>query len=50
MAGDPPEIIIAPHLAHIDLLDFHRAKEAIQEGEQAMNAMLPLLIERYDSI
>jgi len=50
MAGDPPEIIIAPHLAHINLLDFHRAKEAIQEGEQAMNAMLPSLIERYSSI
>lgn len=50
MAGDPPEIIVAPHLAHIDLLDFHRAKEAILEGKQAMNAMLPLLIERYASI
>lgn len=50
MAGDPPEIIVAPHLAHINLLDFHRAKEAIKEGEQAMNATLPLLIERYTSI
>jgi len=43
MAGDPPEIIVAPHLAHINLLDFHRAKEAIEEGEQAMKAMLPML-------
>lgn len=47
MAGDPPEIIVAPHLAHIDLLDFHRAKEAIQEGEQAMKAMMPSLIDGY---
>ncbi len=47
MAGDPPEIIVAPHLAHINLLDFHRAKEAIEEGEQAMKAMLPSLIDRY---
>lgn len=50
MAGDPPEIIVAPHLAHIDLLDFHRAKEAIEEGEQAMKAILPSLIDRYGSI
>ncbi|HEY9210550.1 MAG TPA: patatin-like phospholipase RssA [Methylotenera sp.] len=50
MAGDPPEIIVAPHLAHINLLDFHRAKEAIQEGAQAMTAMLPNLIDRYSSI
>jgi NTE family protein len=47
MAGDPPEIIVAPHLAHINLLDSHRAKEAIEEGEQAMKAMLPSLIDRY---
>lgn len=47
MAGDPPEIVVAPHLAHINLLDFHRAKEAIQEGEQAMKAMMPSLIESY---
>jgi NTE family protein len=50
MAGDPPEIIVAPHLAHINLLDFHRAKEAIEEGEQAMKAILPNLIDRYGSI
>ena len=50
MAGDPPEIIVAPHLAHINLLDFHRAKDAIQEGAQAMHVMLPNLIERYGSI
>jgi NTE family protein len=47
MAGDPPEIIVAPHLAHINLLDFHRAKEAIEEGEQAMKAMLQSLIDHY---
>ncbi|HEY9277667.1 MAG TPA: patatin-like phospholipase RssA [Methylotenera sp.] len=47
MADDPPDVIVAPHLAHINLLDFHRAKEAIEEGEQAMKAMLPSLIDRY---
>jgi len=36
MAGEPPDLIIAPRLAHLGLLDFHRAKEAIEEGKQAV--------------
>jgi NTE family protein len=34
LAGDPADIVISPKLAHIGLLDFHRAKEAIAEGEE----------------
>ena len=34
LAGDPPDIVITPKLAHIGLLDFHRAEEAIREGEE----------------
>ena len=33
LAGDLPDIVIAPKLAHIGMLDFHRAEEAIREGE-----------------
>jgi len=36
MAGDPPDLIVAPRLAHLGLLDFHRAKEAIEEGKRAV--------------
>jgi NTE family protein len=36
MAGEPPDITIAPRLAHLRLLDFHRAKEAIEEGHRAV--------------
>lgn len=43
MAGDPPEVVIAPHLAHMGLLDFHRAKDAIAEGRRAAHASLPQL-------
>lgn len=43
MAGDPPELVIAPRLAHLGLLDFHRAKEAIDEGYTATLAALPRL-------
>ena len=41
MVGDPPEIIITPHLAHIGIIELYRAKEAIAEGERAVNNMMP---------
>jgi len=40
MAGEPPDVVVAPRLASIGLLDFHRADEAIHEGERAMAAAL----------
>jgi NTE family protein len=49
MAGDPPDVIVAPRLAHLRLLDFHRAREAIEEGHRAVEraaAMLALLNEQ----
>jgi NTE family protein len=36
MAGEPPDVVVAPRLAHFRLLDFHRAKEAIEEGHRAV--------------
>jgi NTE family protein len=43
MAGEPPDVIVAPRLAHLGLMDFHRAKEAIEEGRRAVEAALPSL-------
>lgn len=40
MAGEPPDVVIAPRLAHLALLDFHRAAEAIEEGRRAVAANL----------
>ena len=34
LAGEPADVVIEPKLAHIGLLDFHRAGEAIREGEE----------------
>lgn len=48
MAGDPPDVIVAPRLAHLGLLDFHRAAEAIKEGERAVGAALPNLAAFLD--
>lgn len=35
LAGDPPDVMIAPRLGHIGLFDFHRAREAIDIGAAA---------------
>ena len=40
LAGDPPEVVIAPKLAHIGLLEFQRAAEAIEEGENCVKNTL----------
>jgi NTE family protein len=41
MAGDPPDAIVAPKLARLGLLDFHKAREAMDEGRRAVSAALP---------
>ncbi len=41
MAGDPPDAMITPRLAHMSLFDFHRGAEAIDEGRRAVAAALP---------
>ncbi len=39
MAGDPPDIILSPKLAHVGLLEFYRAEEAINEGRKCVQRM-----------
>ncbi len=43
MAGDPPDILISPRLAHIGLLEFDRAQDVIPEGEAATRRMAPAI-------
>ncbi len=43
LAGDPPDVTIAPRLAHRGLLEFDKAAEMIQEGENAVERSLPFL-------
>ena len=43
--ADPPDFQIAPYLRHIQLLEFHRAEEAMIEGERAAQALLPAIRE-----
>lgn len=39
MAGDPPDILVAPALSQIGLLEFYRAEEAMEEGRKCVQRM-----------
>ena len=43
MAGDPPDIVLSPRLSELGLLDFHRASEAMKEGEDCVERMIPVI-------
>ncbi len=45
LAGDPPDVHIAPRLGHIGLLEFDRTDEAIHEGEAAVMRKRPELAD-----
>ncbi len=47
MAGDPPEVLLEPRLGHIRLMDFNRAEDAIAEGRDCVERILPRL---HDSL
>lgn len=41
LAGEPPDVHIAPRIGHIGLLEFDRADDCIAEGEAAVERSLP---------
>jgi len=43
LMGDPPDLLIAPDLAEIGVLDFHRCEEMIARGEAAITPHLPVI-------
>lgn len=48
LAGEPADVMIAPRLGQLNLLDYHRAAEAIVAGRKATEHMLPLLHSLLD--
>lgn len=46
LMGDPPDLLVAPNLADIGVLDFHRADEMIASGRAAIEPHIPM-IESY---
>lgn len=45
LAGDPPEVVISPRVGHLELLEFARAAEAIEEGRACTERLLPTIRE-----
>ncbi len=45
LAGDPPDVMVAPKLARMGLFEFHRAQECIALGRQATERALPDILE-----
>ena len=45
LAGEPPHVMIDPHLSHMSVLEFNRAEEAIEEGRRSAKKVMPLLRE-----
>jgi NTE family protein len=40
LAGDPADVVISPQVAGIGMLEFHRAAEAIKEGEDCLQSAM----------
>lgn len=49
MVGDPPDALIAPHIASIDMMDFDRAEEIIAAGEQAVDNNIKTILNAITS-
>lgn len=47
MAGNPPDIILAPRLSHLGLMEFDRGVMAMQEGRDCVERMQPALQQLF---
>jgi len=43
LAGEPADVLIAPRLAELGMLDYDKAAQAIEEGREATRLMLPMI-------
>ncbi len=48
LAGEPADILLAPKLGHLGLMDYHRAAVAIEEGKRSVNLLLPAIREMLE--
>ncbi|MDX9745810.1 MAG: patatin-like phospholipase family protein [Syntrophales bacterium] len=47
---DRPDILISPRLSAIGLLEFHKAREAIEAGWESTNSLIPSILEQLGQI
>ena len=50
LASDPPDIVIAPKVGHLTLMEFDRADELIRLGEEAAEEALPAIRETIEML
>ena len=50
LAGDPPDLVVAPRLGHIGLLELDRGSDAIEVGRAAVEHLLPDLHEALEAL
>lgn len=43
LAGEPPHVMVLPRVVDLEVMDFHRAKEAIAEGRAAAERVIPII-------
>lgn len=48
LAGEPADVVIAPRLGQLGLLDYHRAAEAIAEGRDVAETLVPVIRRLVD--
>lgn len=48
LAGDPPDVFVAPRIGHIGMMEFTRAEELIERGYRAMQHEIPLITSVMD--
>jgi NTE family protein len=48
LAGDPPDVVLSPRLAHLALVDFDRAPAAIAAGRDCAERHRLALMELLD--
>jgi NTE family protein len=49
LAGEPADVLLAPRLGHLSLMDYHRGGEAIEEGRAAVVRMLPSIEHTFSA-
>ena len=49
LAGEPADVLIAPRMAQVGWMEFHRGREGIAEGEVAVELALPALRRALES-
>ena len=43
LAGEPPDVLLTPHLGQMGSYEYHRAAPAIDEGRDAVARLLPTI-------